>query len=245
MRPSLVAPLLPVVLLACGARSKPADVPTDAAPAASAPAPAASAAQDAPAAPPPEAFPTQCASSSDGVCAVSDALIERVCKLQSADVALSLLRKGTPWTHGYLTGDTEAWNASGGGSSRYKMLFDEEVVILRKRAASAMMVGQGGSFDVVRWDGSCVTLSQGEMTLKRPPKPRVSPLSWKYLEAPTRDALSSDAKVGPAYEKRRKECKGVTSGDVSAACVKADNALSDAIVEFVRSGGQLPTPRLP
>jgi len=179
------------------------------------------------------------------VCAISDALIDRICKLQSMDVALTLLRKGTPWTRGYLSGDTEAWNASGGGSSRYKMLFDEEVLIMRKRAASAMMVGQGAGFDVVRWDGSCVTLSSGEMTMKKPQKPRVSPLAWKYLDGATRDALTADSKVGAAYEKRRKECKGVTTGDVSAACVKADNALSDAIVEYVRGGGALPPPKLP
>jgi hypothetical protein len=51
--------------------------------------------------------------------------------------------------------------------------------------------------------------------------------------------------VGPAYEKRRKECKGITSGDVTAACVKADGALSDAIIEHLRGGGQIPTPKLP
>ena len=116
---------------------------------------------------------------------------------------------------------------------------------MRKRAASAMMVGQGGSFDVLRWDGSCVSLAEGEMTLKKPPKPRASPLSWKELTGPTRDALAADPRVGPAYEKRRKECKGITSGDVTAACVKADGALSDAIIEHLRGGGQIPTPKLP
>ncbi|MCS6900539.1 MAG: hypothetical protein RMJ98_11350 [Myxococcales bacterium] len=215
--------------------SAPASPPPDAS--ASAPAP--------PLGPPPPAFPTECAGTQENICQFGDGVVERICKVQSTDVALTLLRGGTPWTRGYLRGNTEAWNAAEGGTARYKMLLDEEVLVLRKRAASTMMVGQGASFDVLRWDGSCVSLSEGELTLKKPPKPRASPISWKELSGPTRDALSADAKVAAAYERRRKECKGVTSGDVSAACVKADGALSDAILEFLRSGGQIPTPTLP
>lgn len=172
-------------------------------------------------------------------------MIERICKIQSMDVSLALLRKGTPWTRAYLRGNTEAWNASDGGTAQYKMLLDEEVLVMRKRAASAMMVGQGAGFDVLRWDGSCVSLSEGEITMKKPPKPRASSLSWKELSGPSRDALSADSKVAAVYDKRRKECKGATSGDVTAACEKADRALSDAIQEFIRNGGEIPTPKLP
>jgi hypothetical protein len=35
------------------------------------------------------------------------------------------------------------------------------------------------------------------------------------------------------------------TGDVSAACEKADAALADAIVDYVRSGGALPGPEGP
>lgn len=236
--------VLVLVVVACGPSTKPASGPepgASAAPAASsAPAPEVKAPE-----PAPEPFPTKCASSDGGVCAVGDAFADRICKVQLADVGLALFAKGSPWTRGYLTRNTEAWNASGGGSARNKMLFDEEVVILRKRAASAMMVGQGGSYDAVRWDGSCVTLAEEEVTLKKPPKAKASPITWKYLDAPTRDALSADAKIGAAYEKRRKECKGATSGDVSLACVKADAALSDVVIDHVRGGGAVPTPKLP
>jgi hypothetical protein len=172
-------------------------------------------------------------------------MIARICKVQSTDVALAMLRKGTPWTRAYLRGNTEAWNAADGGSSRYRMMLDEEVLIMRKRAASAMMVGQGAGFDVIRWDGACVSLSEGELTMQKPPKPRATHIAWKELSGPTRDALSADSKVGAAYDKRRKECKGATSGDVTAACEKLDRALGEAIHEFVRNGGEIPTPRLP
>jgi hypothetical protein len=48
--------------------------------------------------------------------------------------------------------------------------------------------------------------------------------------------------VNAAFLERRSECKGATSGDVSAKCVKADAKLSDAIVAFVRGGGSVPVP---
>jgi hypothetical protein len=35
------------------------------------------------------------------------------------------------------------------------------------------------------------------------------------------------------------------SGDVSLACQKADQALTDAVVDFVRDGGALPAPDSP
>jgi hypothetical protein len=60
------------------------------------------------------------------------------------------------------------------------------------------------------------------------------------------DALvaSSDA-VKRAHARRGKECKGAMSGEVSAACQKADQALVDAVVDYVREGGKLPEPDAP
>jgi hypothetical protein len=226
-------------LAACGpAAPPPAPLPGPSAapPATSAPPPAASSE------PPPEAFPSKCAEGTDP-CTPGEEWATRVCKLQSADVALALFGKNTPWSRGYLTRDTEAWNAAGGGTARGKLLFDEEVIVLRKRAASGIVQGNGG-YDVVRWDGSCASLTTEELTLKRPPRQRTAPLTWKYFDTATRDALSADKKVSAAYDKRRKECKGVTSGDVSQACIKADTALGESIVEYVRGGGALPVPKI-
>jgi hypothetical protein len=44
---------------------------------------------------------------------------------------------------------------------------------------------------------------------------------------------------------RRKQCKGVTSGEVTKACEKTDRALNDRIAEAVRGGLSVPVPRLP
>lgn len=196
---------------------------------------------------PPAPFPVACdpdAKKGD-VCVPSAALVDRLCRAASTDAALVMFAKDTPWSRGYLTRDTEAWNAGGGSSVKGKLLFDEEVILLRKREASAMMVGQGGSFDVLRWDGSCASLAQEELTTKKPPKAKNGPVSWRDIGQKTRDAILADPKLAASFEKRRKECKGVSTGDVSAACVKADASLSNAIVDAVRAGFALPAPTLP
>jgi hypothetical protein len=48
--------------------------------------------------------------------------------------------------------------------------------------------------------------------------------------------------VKRAHAKRGKECQGAMSGDVSAACLKSDQALVEAVVDYVRDGGALPPP---
>lgn len=191
------------------------------------------------------AFPSACADGAKDLCVPDEAAVKRICAAQATEIAFALFAKGAPWTRGYMTRDADAWYASGGASARGKLLFDEEVVIVRKRAAGGIVQGQGGGFDVVRWDGSCASLQPEEVTTKKPPKAKHPPIGWKNLESSTRDALLADAKVAAMYEKRRKECKGATTGDVSLACVKADAALDDGIVELVRNGGAIPMPKLP
>lgn len=68
-------------------------------------------------------------------------------------------------------------------------------------------------------------------------------VQWHRLSNAAQNALisGSDA-VKNAHAKRGKECKGAMSGDVSAACQKADQAMVDAIVDYVRGGGTLPVP---
>lgn len=241
-----------VLLVGCSGASPGAEPP--ASPGAG-PAPAASAsaapAPETSAAPAPKAtkttgFPSECAKDKDAgdMCVPEGPFVDRLCKAALTDAALVLFGK-TPWTRGYLTRDTEAWNAAGGSTARGKLLFDEEVIVLRKRSAQGIVVGQGGGYDVLRWDGSCASLAQEELTTKKPPKAKTAAVSWRDISNGTRDALLADAKLQAAFEKRRKECKGVTTGDVSAACVKADTALSAGIVDFVRGGGALPAPTLP
>jgi hypothetical protein len=189
-------------------------------------------------------LPTAC-SRSEGSCTPDRKWVERLCSATYPSVALSLFSKGSPWTRGYLTRKTQAWNAAGGASEPVQLDFDEEVLVLLERTAPAggiQVSGAGGGFEVLRWDGGCVTLAKEELTLKRPPQPFAAKVEWRFLDLSTRDALSSNEKVKNAYQERRKECKGAMSGTVSLKCVKADTKLSQVIVEHVRGGGDLGKP---
>jgi hypothetical protein len=215
-----------------GARSQPA-------PAASAPpdAPEPSAAAPALAAPeaPASGVPTACADPASPVCTPPGAFVERLCAKAHQDHALALFSKDTPFTRLYLRGKMD------------ELMLDEEVLALRFLAPQkgGMVVGSGnGSYQVLRWDGTCSTGVEAEMVSRtRPPQPKTAVVRWHRIADRVQDALvaSSDA-VKKAHAKRGKECQGAMSGDVSASCERADKALAAAIVDYVRANGGLPQP---
>lgn len=180
----------------------------------------------------------------DAICVPDASFVKRLCDGSFPDVALVLLSKEAPFTRMYLRGDLDGWNAEGGASARARLSLDEEVLVLRRRAApkNGIVVGAGGGYLVMRWDGNCYTVDDGEVTAKRPPTPKHAPLAWRFYDERTKDALLQSPKVLAAYQRRGKECKGATSGEVSRACEQADAALSAAVVAEVRSGTSVPTP---
>lgn len=194
----------------------------------------------------PHTMPTKCAKKGADVCTPGSKFVDRLCGGDFPDATLYMFSKAAPWTHGYLTRKTKAWNASGGASSSGWVAFDEEVVILRARKSNpnGMQVsGAGGGYDVLRWDGSCVTLAKEELTTNKPPAPKATKITFRYLSDPIQEALRKDDGVTKAYRARRKYCKGATMGEVSLKCVKADAKLSEEVVDFVRDGGTLPLPK--
>ncbi len=189
-------------------------------------------------------LPSDCASVDSPFCVPDRDFVSRLCTDTFPGVALLMFRKGTPWTRGYLTRKTEAWNASGGAAPQGELEFDEEVILLRKRGATGgiQVSGAGGGYDALRWDGSCVTLAEEEVTLKEPPRAKAAKVTWRWIDPELRDAMKEDPELREAYRARRKECKGATMGEVSLQCVKADDGLSRAVEEYVRRGGDLPRP---
>jgi hypothetical protein len=167
------------------------------------------------------------------VCAPPGDFVDRLCARPHQDIALTLLAKGTPFTRLYAKGKLD------------EILSGEEVLALRFHGVpkGGMVVGSGqGSYDVLRWDGSCSMAVEAEvLTQTAPPRPRTAHVQWHRIGDKTQTALigGSDA-VKRAHGKRGKECKGAMSGDVSASCEKADAELVQAIVEYVRGGGTLP-----
>jgi hypothetical protein len=229
--------LLILALAACGGSSAPP--PASAPTAAATPAPSQTGTST-PTDDPPEAasgIPSGCADPSAAVCTPPGDFVDRLCTKPHQDIALWMFAKST-FTRLYLRGKMD------------ELAFDEEVLALRFHgvAKGGIQVGNStGSYDVLRWDGSCALAVDAEMVTKsRPPKPRTARVQWHRIDGPTQDALiaASDA-VKRARAKRGKECQGAMSGDVSAACEKADASLVDAVVGYVRGGGTVPTPDAP
>jgi hypothetical protein len=240
--PIHVVTLAPLLLASCGgAPPPPPPAPAPSAEASAAPT-AAPAADDKPF----DAIPTACADAGAKLCMPPPKFVKHLCGGWFPDVALSMLAKGTPWTRAYLrVKSADAWNASGGASSNDKLVFDEEFIILshREAAAGGMQVsGAGGGYDVLRWDGSCASLTDEEVSLKTSPSPKHAKIPWKNLDEKVRDKLLTDDKIGKKYAERRKECKGATMGEVSLKCEKADDMLGTLVVDYVRAGGAVPPP---
>ena len=250
-RASLLLVPLMVSLSACGGSKPAAEQPEPSSTATEdSDAPAAAgetseAAAPAESADPAAAIPTKCAKAG-AVCTPSFKFVQKLCNGSFPGVALYLFGNNSPWTRGYLTRKTKAWNASGGVSSENAWLeFDEEVLVLQERKADSggmQVSGAGGGYDVLRWDGTCATLSGEELTMNKPPAAKTPRVEWRFLDDNVQEALRADEGVQTAVTARKKECKGATSGDVSLKCVKADEKLSAVIIDFVRKGGSVPVP---
>jgi hypothetical protein len=177
-------------------------------------------------------WPKSCAGGSRDLCVPPGSFVDRLCAKPHQDAALALFTTSTPFTRLYLKSRID------------ELAFDEEVLALRfhGQPKGGMVVGSGnGTYDVLRWDGSCAIGVEAEVFARaRPPKPRSAHVQWHRIGPRLQDSLvaSCDA-VKRAHTRRGKECKGAMSGDVSAACEKADGALVDAIVGCVRSGAEI------
>src|SRR5262245_52086552 len=82
-------------------------------------------------------IPTECETSGATVCTPPTAFVDRLCHSKSADVALSMFRKSTPWTRGYLRRDTDAWYMGARRSSPVHLVIDEEVIVVASRSANS------------------------------------------------------------------------------------------------------------
>jgi hypothetical protein len=196
-------------------------------------------------------IPGDCSGDSE-TCVPPSPWVSKLCNGVYPEVALHMFRKGTPWTRLFSKARAPAFNTASGSPSLSdeKVDMHEELIALRRNddgrgmRAGEMQMGEIAGYDVLRWNGSCVTLHDGEFSTKPPRRGRVahSRIEWRWLSDPIRSALQTDGDVHEAYLARRKECRGATMGTVSKECVKQDNQLVDAIVAYVRSGGDLPEP---
>jgi hypothetical protein len=170
--------------------------------------------------------------------------VESLCADVYPDVALHMFAPGTPWQRFYMLKMAEPFNASGGMSLMGdKMRRGEEVIALRRRnAGHGMEMSDIGGYDVLRWNGACATVHDGEFALKPLKSIDTARVEWRALGLPTRLLLEKDPAISELYEVRRKSCQGIRLGRVSGDCEADDRKFGDEIVRYVRNGGDLPKP---
>lgn len=183
------------------------------------------------------------------LCLPPRAFVKRLCQGEHLDAALALLAKSSPFTRGYVRARAvDSVNTRGGPASDSKLVFDEEVLIVERfgSAPGGMQVSGSSGYIVLRWDGTCATLEDSELTLRAPPAPRHAPFEFRYLDSSVQSALLADPEVQRARKKQREACRGVSMGMRTAACVRAEDELGERVALAVRSGIELPVPeRLP
>jgi hypothetical protein len=247
MRSSLVVAI--AVLAGCGSSSSQPQAPQSPAPSALEPTDGAAPVSAPPAQDEPVSAWTSCANASSAPCLLPRPVLKRLCSRVNPDAAIALFAKDSPWTRAYVNvRQADSYNGLGGPSSQQKLFFDEELLILGERNADlgGMSVsGAGTTYDLMRWDGSCAALSAAEVTQRRPPQAKHATVPWRILSDEIQAALTKDERTDKLMADRRKQCKGVTSGEVTKACEKTDRALNDRIVEAVRGGLTVPVPKLP
>ena len=188
-------------------------------------------------------MPTACTQAGD-VCSLPPRFVERLCRAQDVQLAMALFHGKSPWTRAYVRGEMEAWYASARRSRPRKLKYAEEVIVVASRqpAEGSFTVNGGGSFDVVRWDGACVSLMEGELSFRSPGTPDVATIQWKRLDDELATLLAKDRKIAYQNDRRRKACKGGSPNPTR--CERAKKNLSHMIAKYVRAGGELPPPNL-
>lgn len=169
--------------------------------------------------------------------------VEKLCSGVHADVALQMFRGGSRWQRLYSRAIAPAFNGAGGPSlSEEDIGMNEELIALQRNGASGAQdieIGDTTGYNLLRWNGSCVTLHDGEFSTRTPRRTTHSRVEWRWLGTDVRSALRDDNAIHDAYLARRKECRGSAMGSVTKACQELDSSLVDAIVDYVREGGHV------
>jgi hypothetical protein len=176
--------------------------------------------------------------------------VKRLCDDVYPDVALHMFEPGTPWKRLYMLARAEPFNASGGSSLLGdKLERGEEVIALKRRSENdgEIQVGDNNAgYDVLRWNGACATIHDGDFAEDRPSHIVQSKVEWRRLGVPLRQHLEAQPAISAAYEARRKSCHGFSMGKVSGDCESNDKLLMQEVVRYIQTGPDLPeAARLP
>jgi hypothetical protein len=190
------------------------------------------------------AIPSECADPAAKICTPPTEFVDELCESSRPNVAFTMFRKDAPWQRAYVrVNKLEAWYAGGSRSRPAELQFREELIVLKDRSASAggMVVSGAGSYDVLRWDGTCVSVMNDEISMSNYGMPDVAVIEWRRLDPDIQTALEQDQKIVHKNEFRREKCKA--SGGSDKSCARAKKNLSRMIASYVRRGGDVPVRR--
>jgi len=176
--------------------------------------------------------------------------VDRLCAGKYPSVALVMFEKSAPWTHAYLRmREVKAVNTLGGPTGAGSLLFAEEVVIVGRASGGpgGMQVSGADGLIVLRWDGTCATLTTEEVeTEYQPGFPPTPDITWNHLDPSLQQALLASQGVKAWRERYKLDCKGQRAGTETGACKRTRDSLARAISDALHKGLALPDPeRLP
>jgi hypothetical protein len=186
--------------------------------------------------------PTYCATKAKP-CVPPPEFVESLCHARFASVAAYLFQKHTPFVREYVRcKGCEAVSSIGGPVGSRTLGFAEETLLLRVITEMPDQPKQPirESYDLLRWDGTCVTLSKGDAVSYLPGAAGAAAVRFDDFDTTMRSALLRDRKIEASHSAREKACK---SKATSPECGQLDRALADLIVKSIRQGLRLPMPR--
>ncbi len=196
--------------------------------------------------PAPESLPKACAASAGdaSACPLPPDFAERLCNGSYPEVALHLFAPNTPWKRAYLRRSFKAWHVGGRGELR-ELRANEEVLVLSTKAGAGASLGMGGqAFEVLRWDGTCVSLMEDEVSFHKPGAAVPANIQWKKLDPAFRTALGEDKQLEQLRAAWTRACDA-PDADKEPGKTKCELALrrfSLAVAQSVGKGKPLPPP---
>jgi hypothetical protein len=195
--------------------------------------------------PEPHSLPNQCTYVRD-ICVPPPEFVDRLCRHNFPDVAVYMMGPRQPWTHRYVrVKEAQAVNPISGRVGAVSLTFGEEIIVLRYKTGGTqggIQVSGTERYEVLRWDGTCATLEEGEFVEKMPKQQlrHVAP-AWDRLGDKYRAALMEQSAVAAAAATRETDCKGAGLGR-PPKCHKAIENLNRVVAETVHDGFELPLP---
>ena len=184
-------------------------------------------------------LPASCEGSSP--CTMPKDFGGRLCQGAAAEVAMHLFAPGSPWQRVYVKRAFKAWHVGGRGEMR-DLKSGEEVLVVKQGGNSGSMDLGGRAFDVLRWDGTCVSLMEDEISFQRPPSAVPANITFAKLAPEFQEYLAADKPVGSLLSNQKRLCedKKAEKEPGKTKCELARRQLSQGIARVVASGKPLP-----